>query len=110
MSAAQPCTPKDAQRGAERINKELIEDATMQILCERGAMRKTVIDALIDDRLKLEAAKRLGIEITNEEVVEDIILERLAEGEEPDVNAYYAPRVAAHVHESGHRFHECGHC
>ena len=40
------------------------------------------------------AACRLGIEITDEEVVKDIIVDRLAEGEEPDVNAYYAPRVA----------------
>ena len=94
MSAAQPRTPQEAQRVAERINKELIEDATMQILSERGAMRKTVIDALIDDRLKLQAAKRLGIEITDEEVAKDIIVDRLANGEEPDVNAYYAPRVA----------------
>ena len=53
-----------------------------------------MIDALIDDRLKLQAAKCLGIEITDEEVVKEIIAERLAEGEEPDVNAYYAPRVA----------------
>ena len=94
MSAAQPRTPKEAQWVAERINKELIEDTTMRILTERGAMRKTVIDALIDDKLKLQAAKRLGIEITDEEVVKDIILERLADGEDPDVNAYYAPRVA----------------
>jgi peptidyl-prolyl cis-trans isomerase SurA len=94
MSAAQPRTPKDAQRAAERINKELIGDATMQILSERGAMRKSVIDALIDDKLKLQAAKRLGIEITDEEVVKDIVSDRLASGEEPDVNAYYAPRVA----------------
>jgi peptidyl-prolyl cis-trans isomerase SurA len=94
VSAAQPRTPKEAQRVAERINKELIEDATMQILSERGATRKSVIDALIDDKLKLQAAKRLGIEITDEEVVKDIILERLAEGEEPEVNAYYAPRMA----------------
>ena len=94
MSAAQPRTPKEAQRVAERINKELIEDATMQILSERGATRKSVIDALIDDKLKLQAAKQLGIEITDEEVVKDIILDRLANGEEPDVNAYYAPRMA----------------
>jgi peptidyl-prolyl cis-trans isomerase SurA len=94
MSAAQPRTPQEARRVAERINKELTEEATMQILSERGGMRKTVIDALIDDRLKLQAAKRLGIEITDEEVVKDIIVDRLANGEEPDVNAYYAPRVA----------------
>ena len=73
MSATQPRTSAEAQRVAERINKELIEDATMQILSERGAMRKSVIDALIDDKLKLQAAKRLGIEITDEEVVKDII-------------------------------------
>lgn len=94
MSAAQPRSPKEAQRLTERCNKELIEDATMQILSERGATRKTVIDALIDDKLKLQAAKRLGIEITDEQVVKDIIVERLADGEEPDANAYYAPRVA----------------
>ena len=74
MSAAQPRTPKEAQRIAERINKELIEDTTMQILSERGAMRRSVIDALIDDRLKLQAAKRLGMEITDEEVVKDICI------------------------------------
>ena len=94
MSAAQPRTPAEARRVAERSNKELIEDATMQILSERCAMRKSVIDALIDDKLKLQAAKRLGIEITDVEVVKDIIVDRLADGDEPDVNAYYAPRVA----------------
>ena len=97
MSAAQPGTPKEAQHVAERINKELIEDATMQILSERGATRKSVIDALIDDKLKLQAAKRLGIEITEEQVVKDIISERLADGEQPDANAYYAPRVASGI-------------
>ena len=94
MSAAQPRTPAEAQRVAGRIKNELIEDATMQIISERGATRKSVIDALIDDKLKLQAAKRLGIEITDEEVVKSIIVDRLADGEEPDVNAYYAPRVA----------------
>jgi peptidyl-prolyl cis-trans isomerase SurA len=93
-SAAQSRTPKEAQQVAERVNKELVEDATMQILSERGAMRKSVIDALIDDRLKLQAAKRLGIGITDEDVVKDVVVERLAEREEPDANAYYAPRVA----------------
>jgi len=92
--AAQPRTPKEAQQVAERINKELIEEATMQILSERTGARRSVIDALIDDKLKLQAAKRLGIGITDEDVVKDIIVERLAEREEPDANAYYAPRVA----------------
>jgi peptidyl-prolyl cis-trans isomerase SurA len=94
MSVAQPGTPAEAKRVAERIKNELIEDATMQFLSERGATRKSVIDALIGDKLKLQAAKRLGIEITDEEVVKSIIVDRLADGEQPDVNAYYAQRVA----------------
>jgi peptidyl-prolyl cis-trans isomerase SurA len=93
MSAAQPRTPNEAKRAAERIKNELIEDATMQILSGRGAARKSVIDALIGDKLKLQAAKSFGIEITDAEVVESIIVDRLAHGEEPDVNAYYARRV-----------------
>jgi peptidyl-prolyl cis-trans isomerase SurA len=94
MSAAQPRTPSEAQRTAERFKNELIEDVAMQILSERGAARKSVIDALIGDKLKLQAAKRLGIAITDEEVAKSIIFDRLAEGEEPDVNRYYAQRVA----------------
>jgi peptidyl-prolyl cis-trans isomerase SurA len=94
MSAAQPRTPAEAKRAAERIKNELIEDATIQILSERGAIRKSVIDALIDDKLKLQAARRLGIEITDEEIVKSIIVDRLADGEQPDANAYYARRVA----------------
>jgi peptidyl-prolyl cis-trans isomerase SurA len=95
MSAAQPPrTPAEARLTAERIKTELIDDATLQILSERGAARKAVIDALIGDKLKLQAARRLGIEITDEEVVKSIIVDRLADGEEPDANAYYAPRIA----------------
>ena len=52
------------------------------------------MDSLIDDKLKLQAAKQLGIEITEEQVVKDIISERLADGEQPDANAFYVPRVA----------------
>jgi peptidyl-prolyl cis-trans isomerase SurA len=93
MSAAQPRTPSEAKRAAERIKNELIEDATMQILSGSATARKSVIDALIRDKLKLQAAKRLGIEIADAEVVESIIVDRLAHGEEPDVNAYYARRA-----------------
>jgi peptidyl-prolyl cis-trans isomerase SurA len=80
MLAAQPRTPADTQRAAGRIKNEL----------ERGATRKSVIDALIGDKLKLQAAKRLGIEIADEEIEKSIILDRLADGAELDVNAYYA--------------------
>jgi peptidyl-prolyl cis-trans isomerase SurA len=94
MSAAQPRTPNEAQRAAERFKNGLIEDAALQILSERGAARKSAIDALIGDKLKLQAARRLGIEIGDEEIAKSIIFDRLADGEEPDVNRYFAQRVA----------------
>jgi peptidyl-prolyl cis-trans isomerase SurA len=90
MLAAQPRTPADAQRAAGRIKNELIEDATMQVLSERDATRNAVIDSLIGDKLKLQAAKKFGIEIGDEEIEKRIILDRLAEGAELDLNAYYA--------------------
>jgi peptidyl-prolyl cis-trans isomerase SurA len=93
MSALQPHTPEETRRATERVQKEMIEETTLQILSERNAIRRSVIDALIDDKLKLQAARRLAIEITDDQVAKSIIVDRLAEGEEPDVNAYYAPRM-----------------
>ena len=93
MSALQPHTPEETRRATERFQKEMIEETTLQILSERNAIRRSVIDALIDDKLKLQAARRLAIEITDDQVAKSIIVDRLAEGEEPDVNAYYAPRI-----------------
>ncbi len=94
MAAAQPHTPIEIQRASERIKKELFDEAALQILSERAAVWKAAIEAVIGDKLKLQAAKRLGIEIGDEDVAKSIMVDRLAEGEEPDVNAFYAPRVA----------------
>jgi peptidyl-prolyl cis-trans isomerase SurA len=93
MTAAQPRSQAEAKEAAEHIKKEMIEDAKRQVLSEGGATRKAVIEALIDDKLKLQAAKRLGIEISDEEV-EGHSVKRAArtdgEGAEPDLNAFYA--------------------
>jgi peptidyl-prolyl cis-trans isomerase SurA len=93
---AHPSSQAEAQQIAEHIKKDLIECAKRLVLSEGGATRKAVIDALIGDKLKLQEAKRLSIEITDEEV-EGNLLERAtasagsgADGEKPDVNAYYA--------------------
>lgn len=94
LSAVQPRTPEEARRITERIKQELTEEATLQVLSESPAARKAAIDALIDDRLKMQTAKRLGIEITDEQVMKSIMVDRMADGEEPDVNAYFSPRAA----------------
>jgi peptidyl-prolyl cis-trans isomerase SurA len=95
MDAEQPHSLAEGKQAAERIKKKLIEDAKRQVLSEGGATRKAVIEALIDDKLKLQAARRLGIEISDEEV-EGNLAERAAgadagpDGARPDLNAFYA--------------------
>ncbi len=93
LSAVQPRTPEEARRITERIKQELIDETAMEVLSESIAARKAAIDAVIDDRLKLQTAKRFGIEITDEQIMKSIMVDRLADGEEPEVNAYFAPRV-----------------
>jgi peptidyl-prolyl cis-trans isomerase SurA len=90
---ALPRSQAEAREAAERIKKEMIACAKRQVLTEGGATRQSVIEALIDDKLKLQAAKKLGIEITDEEV-EGNLAERAtksaADGKKPDLNAFYA--------------------
>ena len=69
MIAANPHSQDEAQQLAEKIKKELLEDAKNRVLSEGGGLsRKAAIDALIEDRLKLQAAKKLDIKITDKEV------------------------------------------
>jgi peptidyl-prolyl cis-trans isomerase SurA len=76
MIAAQPHSQAEAQTAAERIKKQLIEDAKHRVLSEAGgATRKAAIDALIEDKLKLQAAKKLEIKISDKEV-EDTLAQR----------------------------------
>jgi peptidyl-prolyl cis-trans isomerase SurA len=92
---AQPRSQAEAEQAAERIKKETIACAKRRVLSEGGATRQAVIEALIDDKLKLQAAKRLGIEISDEEI-EGYLVERQArtnaasDGAKPDVCAFYA--------------------
>ncbi|MGO9543900.1 MAG: SurA N-terminal domain-containing protein [Rhodomicrobium sp.] len=93
MMAAHPTSQVEAQKAAERIKKELVEDAKRRVLSEGGASsRKAVIEALIDDRLKLQAAKKLQVKISDKEVEESLSARAQAgpAGTKPDMNAFYA--------------------
>ncbi len=73
MIAAQPHSQAEAQAVAERIKKELIEDAKRRVMAEGGGTtRKAVIDVLIEDKLKLQASKRLDVKVSDREVLESI--------------------------------------
>jgi peptidyl-prolyl cis-trans isomerase SurA len=95
MMAAQPRSQAEAQQAAERIKKELIEDAKRQVLSGGGgSSRQATIDALIEDKLKLQAAKKLEIKITDKEVEENLAARAAANpnlppGQKPDMNAFY---------------------
>jgi peptidyl-prolyl cis-trans isomerase SurA len=93
MMAAQPRSQQEAQAAAERIKKQLIEDAKRQVLSSgAGSSRQAVIDALIEDKLKLQAAKKLEVKITDKEVEDNLNARagaNLPPGQKPDLNAFY---------------------
>jgi peptidyl-prolyl cis-trans isomerase SurA len=92
MMAAQPHSQAEAQQAAERIKKQLIEEAKHRVLSEGGSNRKTVIDALIEDKLKIQAAKKNEIKISDKEVEENLVGRAAAgvpAGQKPDMNAFY---------------------
>lgn len=83
MMAAQPRSQEEAQAVAERIKKQLVEEAKHQVLAQGGGnSRKAVIDILIDDKLKLQAAKKLDVKVSDREVQETIEQRVGAEGAE----------------------------
>jgi peptidyl-prolyl cis-trans isomerase SurA len=71
MIAANPRSEAEAKEAAERIKKQLVEDAKHSVLAG-GADKKAAIDALVEDKLKLQAAKKLDIKITDKEVEETL--------------------------------------
>ncbi len=82
MMAAQPHSQAEAQQAAERIKRELIEDAKRRVLAEGGgATRKAVIDVLVEEKIKLQAAKKLEINISDKEVEENLAQRAGGEGE-----------------------------
>ena len=81
MMAAQPHSQQEAQAAAERIKKQLIEEAKHQVLAQGGGTsRKAVIDTLIEDKLKLQAANKMGLKVSDREVEETIEQRTGAEG------------------------------
>jgi peptidyl-prolyl cis-trans isomerase SurA len=92
MIAANPKSQAEAQQVAERIKKQLVEDAKTRVLTDgSGGGRKTAIEALVEDKLKLQAAKKLEIKITDKEV-EETLIQRMGtppDGKKPDINIFY---------------------
>lgn len=91
--APHPHSQEEAQQIAARIKKEMIGCAKRLFSEESGdAARKDAIEALIDDKLKLQAAKKLRIGIRYNEV-EEALAARAGRGpdrDKPDMNAFYA--------------------
>lgn len=91
MVAANPKSQAEAAQVAERIKKQLVEDAKRRVLSEGGGTsRKAAIEALVDDKLKLQAAKKFDVKITDAEV-EQTLAQRAggAEGQKPALNEFY---------------------
>jgi peptidyl-prolyl cis-trans isomerase SurA len=73
MMAAQPRSQQEAQAAAERIKKQIIDDAKRQVIAEAGGTsRKAVIDQLVEDRLKVQASKKLDVKVSDREIEETI--------------------------------------
>jgi hypothetical protein len=88
MQAASPRGEEEVRAAAERIRAGLIVEVRKRLLLEGGVSRKEAVDALIADRLKLQAAKRLGIEITDEEA--EVIGRGPVGSTAVDLSKYYA--------------------
>ncbi len=73
MMAANPQSQQEAMAAAERIKKKIVEDARRRVLARGGgASRKEVIEELIEDKLKVQASKRLKVKVSDREVNETI--------------------------------------
>lgn len=73
MIAANPRTREEAEAAAERVKKQLIEETKNKVLAQSsGSSRKAAIDALIEDRLKLQEAKKYNIVVSDAEVEQSL--------------------------------------
>ncbi len=112
MIQANPHSQAEAEQVAERIKKQLLEDAKNRVLSDGGgATRKAVIDSLIEDKLKLQEAKKLDISAgrcsayvnsgleswlkcaISDAEVEQVLAQKAAgaaeEGKKPDLTEFY---------------------
>lgn len=91
MMAANPSTREEAEVVAERVKKQLVVETKQRVLSQSsGASRKAAIDDLIEDRLKIQAARKISIAITDAEVTQ--ALSARAKGPDGKVNleGFYA--------------------
>ncbi len=103
MIAANPRSQAEAQQAAERIKKQLLDEAKNCVLSDSGGTsRKAAIDALIEDKLKLQAAKKLEIKITDSEV-EQVLAQRTGgEAAAPSASAGSGANASGE-NKGGHR-------
>lgn len=91
MVAAQPRSQAEAEAAAERIKKKLIEETKQRVMSQLGAAsRKAAIDALVEDRLKLQAARKLNIAISDADVTEVLAARARGANGKSDLEAFYA--------------------
>ncbi len=77
IAAAHPQSQQEALEAAARIKKQMIEDTRNQLLAEGGGIpRKAVVNQLIEDRLKVQVSKKLGVEVSDLDL-EDVIQARV---------------------------------
>ncbi len=73
MTAANPRSQAEAEQVAERVKKQLVEDTKHRVLSDGNTTgRKAAIDSLVEDKLKLQAAKKQSIAISDAEVEESL--------------------------------------
>lgn len=90
MMAANPKSQAEAEKAAEIIKKRIIDEAKQRVLNDgAGTSRKAALEAIIEDRLKLQAAKKLNITISDTEV-EETLAQRTGGGQgKVDLSEFY---------------------
>jgi peptidyl-prolyl cis-trans isomerase SurA len=91
MVAANPRSREEAERIAEDVKKQLINDVKNRVLGESGAAsRKQAIDALIDDKLKIQAARKLNVSVSDQDVNEMLSQRAKTPDGKTDLNGFFA--------------------
>jgi peptidyl-prolyl cis-trans isomerase SurA len=91
QAEARPTAPirsqAEVQEAAERIRKAALDEARRRALADRGGGAwEAAIEAVIGDRVMLQAAKKFDIEVSDEEVEQRLVQARAGRAE---LDAYY---------------------
>jgi peptidyl-prolyl cis-trans isomerase SurA len=90
MIAANPRSRAEAEAAAETIKKKLIAETKQKVMTQAGAAsRKEAIEALVDDRLKLQAAKKANITVTDDEVTRVLAARAKGPDGKTDLDAFF---------------------